>query len=84
MAAIAARLLQLLAATPEETVRRWVAGLWDREGGQTLAQLAARYLRASEQDVAEALTNRLLAALARPEVQAQLAEVVPELLASGE
>ena len=84
LAAIAARLLQLLAATPEETVRRWVAGLWDREGGQTLAQLAARYLRASEQDVAEALTNRLLAALARPEVQAQLAEVVPELLASGE
>ena len=84
LVAIAGRLLELLAATPEERVQRWVAGLWDREGGQTLSQLAARYLRVSEGDVADALANRLLTALANPEVQAQISAIVPELLAGGE
>lgn len=84
LVAITTRLLEILAATPEEKVRRWVADLWDREGEHTLSQLATRYLRVSEQYVADAVANHLLTALANSEVQEQMTAMVPELLAGGE
>ena len=82
--AVVTHALELVAQTPEDKVRGWVERLWAREGGQTLTQLASRYLQVSERDVTDTVANRLLAALARPEVQAQLAEIVPEMMSGHE
>jgi uncharacterized membrane protein YheB (UPF0754 family) len=76
-------LLERIAEVPAARVSEWATQFLQHNGGQTLAQLAGRYLRLSERDVSELISNQLLELLGRDEVGDQLADFFPDLIAHG-
>ena len=64
------------ASAIERAIERW----YRDQRKATVAELAARYLGAQPQGVADVLANLLLSFLSRPETASQLAEQIPDLI----
>ena len=64
-------------------VVRAVEGWYREQEAVTVAELAARYLGVQPASVADALSNLLLSALARPETAVRLAEQIPGMVSGA-